>query len=111
MNLPTTETCLVLLRETQVYMSNVVVGPHESTTMQGGGGGLVAVNAHARFTGVNVTFTGGKAVMSAGAVQVNQGTFKCKECRFTGNSALGSDPFGGSHGGAIWNRNICENTT
>jgi len=90
------EACLTLLRQTHVYMANVVMGPHTSTV--GAHGGLLYVNDKATVTGVNVTFTGGKALLAGGAIALQQGKLACKNCVFKGNEA--------SAGGAIYNLNI-----
>lgn len=70
------------------------------------GGGLLYVQDDSTFTGVNVSFTGGTAVHTGGGITLNQGHFACKGCTFDGNTAGSADPWGGPHGGAIFNHNI-----
>ena len=72
-----TESCLFLMRNMDVFLMNVVLGPHTSAYPMGGGGGLLYVSDNSSFTGVNVTFVGGQAVMSGGAVTLNQGHLAC----------------------------------
>jgi hypothetical protein len=94
------DACFTVLRETHVYMANVVIGPHTNSLGTYTHGGLMYVNNKATVTGVNVTFTGGKALTAGGAIALQQGKLLCKNCVFKGNEAPA--------GGAIYNLNICE---
>jgi hypothetical protein len=64
------------------------------------------VDDGATVTGVNVTFTGGKALAAGGAVTLQQGILRCKNCVFKGNEAV-SEGYAPA-GGAIFNKNICK---
>ncbi len=85
---------------------NVVIGPHISRYPMGGGGGLLYVSDDSSFTGVNVSFTNGTALHMGGAITLNQGHLACANCTWEHNTAVGADPPGGPHGGAIFNHNI-----
>ena len=104
------ETCIVMFRNMVVFMMNVVVGPWGSG-LPGGGGGLLSVADDSSFVGVNVSFTGGHANHVGGGVTLEQGHLACLNCTFNNNTAAGSDPWGGPHGGAIFNHNIYGSVT
>jgi hypothetical protein len=106
-----TESCIFMFRNMVVFMMNVVVGPHTSAYPAGGGGALLYVSDGSSFVGVNVSFTGGRANHWGGGVTLNQGHLACLNCTFANNTAAGSDPFGGPHGGAIFNHNIYGSVT
>ena len=75
------DSAIVVLGDMEVFMINVVIGPHANTAIVGTGqnpvGGLLTANGV--FTGVNVTFQGGGALYGAG-VSVGK-RFACGGCR------------------------------
>ena len=103
------DSAIVVLGDMEVFMINVVIGPHANTAIVGTGqnpvGGLLTANGV--FTGVNVTLQGGGALYGAG-VSVGK-RFACGGCRgfcgFLDNVAT-DFPNPGWHGGAIVNPNM-----
>jgi len=98
--------CIFVARQMNVFMANVVIGPHTTNSAGhlGLGGGLLFIQDLSTFTAVNTTFTGGTAESEGGGITLEQGKFACKGCTFSNNTAEPA-PWGPAHGGAINNFN------